>query len=103
MQIYYTQTRLPVRYGAHAQFELMRRVAHKRLRYLCLAGPYQVLRMRACRTIKPTPPRTSLSICHAPVISLIIMAETPDTIEKTLEELEREISCAVCHGHYQQA
>ena len=31
------------------------------------------------------------------------MAEAPDTIEKTLEELEREISCAVCHGHYQQA
>ena len=31
------------------------------------------------------------------------MAEAPDTIEKTLEELEREISCAVCHGRYQQA
>ena len=31
------------------------------------------------------------------------MAEAPDTIAKTLEELEREISCAVCHGHYQQA
>ena len=31
------------------------------------------------------------------------MAEAPDTIEKTLEDLEREISCAVCHGHYQQA
>ena len=31
------------------------------------------------------------------------MAEAPDTIEKTLEELEREISCAVCHCHYQQA
>ena len=31
------------------------------------------------------------------------MAEAPDVMEKTLEELEREISCAVCHGEYQQA
>ena len=31
------------------------------------------------------------------------MAEAPDTIDKPLEELEKEITCAVCHGHYQQA
>ena len=31
------------------------------------------------------------------------MAEAPDTIDKSLEELEKEITCAVCHGHYQQA
>ena len=27
----------------------------------------------------------------------------PGTIDKRLEELEKEITCAVCHGHYQQA
>ena len=31
------------------------------------------------------------------------MAEAPDTSHKRLEELEDEISCAVCQGHYQQA
>ena len=31
------------------------------------------------------------------------MAEGPDPIDKPLEELEREITCAVCHGVYQQA
>ena len=31
------------------------------------------------------------------------MAEAPDTVDKPLEELEKEITCAVCHGHYQQA
>ena len=31
------------------------------------------------------------------------MAEAPDTIDKPLEEMEKEITCAVCHGHYQQA
>ena len=31
------------------------------------------------------------------------MAEGPDPREKALEELEKEITCAVCHGFYQQA
>ena len=31
------------------------------------------------------------------------MAEAPDTNDKRLEELEEEITCAVCRGHYQQA
>ena len=31
------------------------------------------------------------------------MAEAPDGVDKPLEELEKEITCAVCHGHYQQA
>ena len=31
------------------------------------------------------------------------MAEAPDVVEKPLEELEKEITCAVCHGHYKQA
>ena len=31
------------------------------------------------------------------------MAEAPDTNDKHLEELEEEITCAVCQGHYQQA
>ena len=31
------------------------------------------------------------------------MAEAPDTSDKRLEELEEEITCAVCQGHYQQA
>ena len=31
------------------------------------------------------------------------MAEGPDPREKPLEELEREITCTVCHGFYQQA
>ena len=31
------------------------------------------------------------------------MAEVPDTSDKRLEELEEEITCAVCQGHYQQA
>ena len=31
------------------------------------------------------------------------MAEGPDPVEKPLEELEKEITCAVCHGFYQQA
>ena len=31
------------------------------------------------------------------------MAEGPDTREKPLEELEKEITCAVCHGFYQKA
>ena len=31
------------------------------------------------------------------------MAEAPDTSDKRLEELEEEIMCAVCQGHYQQA
>ena len=31
------------------------------------------------------------------------MAESPDGVDKPLEELEKEITCAVCHGHYQQA
>ena len=30
------------------------------------------------------------------------MAEAPDTSDKRLEELEEEITCAVCQGHYQQ-
>ena len=33
----------------------------------------------------------------------IAMAEAPDTSDKRLEELEEEITCAVCQGHYQQA
>ena len=28
------------------------------------------------------------------------MAEAPDTSDKRLEELEEEITCAVCRGHY---
>ena len=31
------------------------------------------------------------------------MAEAPDVRDKPLEQLEREIMCAVCQGHYQQA
>ena len=31
------------------------------------------------------------------------MAEAPDIRDKSLEELEDEITCAVCHGHYQEA
>ena len=31
------------------------------------------------------------------------MAESPDPREKPLEELEKEITCAVCHGFYQKA
>ena len=31
------------------------------------------------------------------------MAEGPDPREKALEEMEKEITCAVCHGFYQQA
>ena len=31
------------------------------------------------------------------------MAEAPDTSVKRLEELDEEITCAVCQGHYQQA
>ena len=31
------------------------------------------------------------------------MAEGPDVKEKPLEELEKEITCAVCHEHYQRA
>ena len=31
------------------------------------------------------------------------MAEAPDLRDKSLEELEEEITCAVCHGHYQEA
>ena len=31
------------------------------------------------------------------------MAEAPDPRDKPLEELEKEITCAVCQGHYQQA
>ena len=34
---------------------------------------------------------------------LIAMAEAPDPSDKRLEELEEEITCAVCHGHYQEA
>ena len=33
----------------------------------------------------------------------MIMAEAPDPRDKPLEELEKEITCAVCQGHYQQA
>ena len=36
-------------------------------------------------------------------IALVAMAEAPDTSDKRLEELEEEITCAVCQGHYQQA
>ena len=32
-----------------------------------------------------------------------VMAEGSDTIDKPLDELEKEITCAVCQGHYQQA
>ena len=31
------------------------------------------------------------------------MPEAPDIRDKSLEELEEEITCAVCHGHYQEA
>ena len=31
------------------------------------------------------------------------MAEAPNLRDKSLEELEDEITCAVCHGHYQEA
>ena len=31
------------------------------------------------------------------------MAEGPDPREKPLEELEKEITCAVCHGHLERA
>ena len=31
------------------------------------------------------------------------MAEGPDPRDKPLEELEKEITCAVCHGHYEKA
>ena len=34
---------------------------------------------------------------------VVAMAEAPDTSDKRLEELEEEITCAVCQGHYQQA
>ena len=36
-------------------------------------------------------------------IAVVAMAEAPDTSDKRLEELEEEITCAVCQGHYQQA
>ena len=32
-----------------------------------------------------------------------VMAEAPDLREKSLEELEDEITCPVCHEHYQEA
>ena len=31
------------------------------------------------------------------------MAEAPDVRKTSLEQLEREITCSVCQGHYQQA
>ena len=31
------------------------------------------------------------------------MAEGPDPRDKPLEELEKEITCAVCHGHFERA
>ena len=34
---------------------------------------------------------------------VVIMADAPDGVDKPLEELEEEITCGVCHGHYQQA
>ena len=37
------------------------------------------------------------------VVKIISMAEAPDPRDKPLEELEKEITCAVCQGHYQQA
>ena len=30
------------------------------------------------------------------------MAELADSVEKSVEELEKEITCAVCHGHYNE-
>jgi len=33
----------------------------------------------------------------------IAMAEAPDPSDKRLEELEEEITCTVCYGHYQAA
>ena len=40
---------------------------------------------------------------HAQYTVIRIMAEAPDGVDKPLEELEKEITCAVCHGYYQQA
>ena len=37
------------------------------------------------------------------LVRFVAMAEAPDTSDKRLEELEEEITCAVCQGHYQQA
>ena len=31
------------------------------------------------------------------------MAEVLDPRDKSVQELEKEITCAVCHGHYQEA
>ena len=52
-------------------------------------GMRNIIFYRACAIYPPHP--------------VLKMAEAPDVMEKTLEELEREISCAVCHGEYQQA
>ena len=30
------------------------------------------------------------------------MAEPAESVEKTVEELEKEITCAICHGHYNE-
>ena len=38
-----------------------------------------------------------------PIAKRNAMAEAPDLSDKRLEELEEEITCAVCHGHYQEA
>ena len=48
----------------------------------------------------PSPPRNVH--LHDPTFS-VAMAVGPDVNNKNLEELEREITCAVCHKHYQEA
>ena len=47
----------------------------------------------------------SISISRASFLFNVqlAMAEAPDTSDTRLEELEDEITCAVCQGHYQQA
>ena len=48
----------------------------------------------------PSPPRNVH--LHDPSFS-VAMAVAPDVNNQNLEELEREITCAVCHKHYQEA
>ena len=55
-------------------------------------------------------PRTRVSCVFGsifyptPIVSIIIaMAEGPDPREKSLEKLEKEITCTMCQGHYEKA
>ena len=40
---------------------------------------------------------------NIPKEGICVVMEAPDPRDKPLEELEKEITCAVCQGHYQQA